>query len=73
MLRRLKRVQQLTKEITGKESDRVIVVKKGDTLASLSVKYYGNATQYNKIIANNAGLISENSIIYAGQKIKLPY
>jgi len=68
-----KYTKQLTKEITGKESDRVIVVKKGDTLASLSVKYYGNAMQYNKIIANNAGLTSDSSIIYAGQKIKLPY
>jgi len=64
---------QLNKEITNEESTRVIVVKRGDTLASLSEKYYGDAMQYKKIIASNASLSSDSSIIYAGQKIKLPY
>jgi len=66
--------QELNKEIKGEEKkNRVVVVKQGDTLASLSAKYYGDAMKYNKILASNAGSIRNDSRIYVGQKIKLPY
>lgn len=71
--------KELKKEISPKAQknntikSRVVVVKKGDTLASLSKKFYGNPLQYKKIIASNSNLFQKSNIIYEGQKIKLPY
>ena len=70
---------ELKKEITptAKKTNtiksRVVVVKKGDTLASLSKKFYGNSLKYKKIIASNSNLFQNSNTIYEGQKIKLPY
>ena len=70
---------ELKKEISPKSQktdsikSRVVVVKKGDTLASLSKKFYGNPLQYKKIIASNSNLFQHSHTIYEGQKIKLPY
>ena len=71
--------KELKKEISPKAQknntikSRVVVVKKGDTLASLSKKFYGNPLKYKKINASNSNLFQESNIIYEGQKIKLPY
>ena len=68
-----KYTKQLTKELEAEEIERVIIVEEGDTLASLSIKYYGDARKYNKIIANNDNLHDNGDTIYVGQKINLPY
>jgi len=76
-------VEYVNKEI-NKASDEdtmnrwrniVIVVKQGDTLASLAKKYYNDSTAYDKIIKNNPELTEESHIIYPGQKLKIlqPY
>jgi LysM repeat protein len=57
----------------NKDEVRIIVVQNGDTLASLSEKYYGNSMAYDKIIASNEALSKKSSMIFVGQKIKLPY
>jgi len=62
----------LSKEI-DENGVRTIVVQKGDTLASISEKYYGNSTAYDKIIASNDALDGKSSTIFVGQKINLPY
>ena len=67
--------QNISKEIQ-KNTDskkRVIVVQKGDTLASLSAKYYGSEMNYKKIVASNSKISSDSGLIYAGEEIVLPY
>jgi len=55
--------------------DIVVVVKQGDTLASLAKKYYNDSTAYDKIIKNNRELTEKSHVIYPGQKLKIsqPY
>jgi nucleoid-associated protein YgaU len=64
--------QALSREL-NKDGVRTIVVQKGDTLASLSLKYYGNALAYDKIISNNRTLSSKSHTIFPGQELNLPY
>jgi len=64
--------QALSREL-DKDGVRTIVVQKGDTLASLSIKYYGNALAYDKIISNNRMLSSKSHTIFPGQELNLPY
>jgi len=65
------------KEDTKKSrwKDIIIIVKQGDTLASLAKKYYNNSTAYDKIINNNRELTEKSHVIYPGQKLKIsqPY
>jgi len=67
--------QAISKEIDQKhhQNSRVIVVKKGDTLASIAQHYYGNAMAFDKIIESNSELSSDSHMIYVGQKLNLPY
>jgi len=55
--------------------DIVIVVKQGDTLASLAKKYYNDYSAYDKIIDNNPEITNESNFIYPGQKLRIaqPY
>ena len=55
------------------ESPRVIFVEKGDTLTSISERYYGNSMDFNKIIDANDNLSRENYVIHVGQKLNIPY
>jgi hypothetical protein len=78
--------QAISKEIDGtyyppsKERDdiyhkntRVFLVKKGDTLASISEEFYGNSMMFDKIIKANKNLDKESQIIHIGQKLNVPY
>ncbi|HHH19779.1 MAG TPA: LysM peptidoglycan-binding domain-containing protein [Campylobacterales bacterium] len=49
----------------------VVTVKKGDSLASLSKKYFGNEMYFDKILALNKEL-TKKSILNIGQKINIP-
>lgn len=49
-----------------------IIVKKGDTLETISNQYYGDAQNYKRIIASNDSLDASGQI-YEGQTIILPY
>lgn len=65
-------IKNIAKEIEAVKNVETITVQKGDTLASLSEKYYGDAKAFDKIILANNTLTSESSTIYVGQKIYLP-
>jgi len=67
--------QAISQEIDGSyhKNSRIILVKQGDTLASISEEYYGNSTNFKKIIENNKELTSEFHMLYVGQKLNLPY
>ena len=56
-----------------KRDYRVVVVQKGDTLSTLSEKYYGSAMKFQKIIAANPHLNKQSHILYVGKKIYIPY
>lgn len=59
------------KEASTPKNYFVITVKKGDTLASFSKKYFGNEMFFNRILAFNEGL-KEKSVLNIGQKIHIP-
>ena len=64
----------LKKEIVpeSKSKSRIVVVKKGDTLESISKKFYGNSMKYKSIMASNSNLLDNSNVIYEGQEITLP-
>jgi len=57
----------------AKRKQRVITIKKGDTLASISQKYYGNAMEFRQIIRANRSLRSAKTALKPGQEIIVPY
>jgi len=67
--------QAISKEIDKKshKNSRVIIIKRGDTLANLAEKYYGNPMAFDKIIESNHELSSDSHMIYIGQKLNVPY
>ena len=62
-------IQAVVKE--NVEKCFIITVKKGDSLASLSKKYFGNEMYFDRILAFNKGL-TRRSILSIGQKINIP-
>jgi len=56
-----------------KRDYRVVIVKKGDTLSTLSEKFYGNSMQFQKIINSNKHLTEQSYTLYVGEKINIPY
>jgi len=68
-------IKLISQEIlpTKKNKTFTIVVKKGDTLASLAEEYYGDSMAYHKIIDTNRNLTEKSHTIYVGQKINLSY
>lgn len=70
-------MRELSKELNGgkamlKESEFLVVVKNGDTLASLAEEYYGDALKFDKIISYNPEISQKSNTIYAGQELKIP-
>ena len=66
----------ISQEIDGNtyhKNSRVILVEKGDTLGSISEKYYGNSMEFDKIIEANEKLNKDSQVIHIGQKLNIPY
>jgi 5'-nucleotidase / UDP-sugar diphosphatase len=53
-------------------SQRIHVVQKGDTLSSISAKYYGSANQWRKIIAANRNNLPDPNRLSPGIKLIIP-
>lgn len=51
---------------------RMVIIRKGYTLASLSEKFYGNINQVQKIVDANYNIKNKDSILHLGQKVYLP-
>ena len=51
---------------------RTYTVQQGDTLSALAKRYYGNATQYNKIFEANRDQLQDPDKIKVGQTLKIP-
>jgi LysM repeat protein len=54
------------------KSNRVYVVRRGDTLWAIAKKYYGSGLQYPKIYNANRDKIKNPNLIYPGQKLVIP-
>ncbi len=65
-------VDEFYKEDSKESKNRVITVKKGDTLALIAQRFYGNAMKYPKIVDANREL-KKSKTLYIGQKINIPY
>jgi 5'-nucleotidase len=51
---------------------RIHVVQKGDTLSSISAKYYGSARQWRKILAANRDNLPDPNRLIPGTKLIIP-
>jgi 5'-nucleotidase / UDP-sugar diphosphatase len=51
---------------------RIYVVQKGDTLSSISAKYYGSAKQWSKIVNANRNNLPDPNRLTPGIKLSIP-
>jgi len=51
---------------------RIHIVQKGDTLSSISAKYYGSANQWRKILAANQNNLPNPNRLTPGVKLIIP-
>ena len=49
-----------------------VEVKAGDTLSAISLRFSGNANQYQKIFDANKPMLKDVNNIYPGQKLRIP-
>jgi len=66
-----KPVKKLRKKVI-KTKSQTITVKAGDTLASISERFYGNPMYYKKIIQANRSLSKKHTTLQLGQKLTIP-
>ncbi len=69
--KKVKKVSPKAKTIRKKP--RIAIVKKGDTLALLSEKFYGNPMEFKRIIRANKSIKSHKTRLKVGQKVIIPY
>jgi 5'-nucleotidase / UDP-sugar diphosphatase len=53
-------------------TQRIHVVQKGDTLSSISAKYYGSANQWRKIVNANRNNLPDPNRLVPGTKLIIP-
>ena len=51
---------------------RMVTVRKGDTLAIIAKRFYGDASKYKKIVNANYKIKNEHTPLHIGQKIYVP-
>ena len=54
------------------QQPRIHIVQKGDTLSSISAKYYGSAKQWRKIVAANKSNLPDPNHLVPGSKLIIP-
>jgi 5'-nucleotidase / UDP-sugar diphosphatase len=62
--------EQLT--TNTEQPQRIHIVQKGDTLSSISAKYYGSARQWRKIVAANRDNLPDPNRLTPGSKLIIP-
>lgn len=68
-----KRPAPKAKQEPAELKQRTYTVKKGDSLWNIARKYYGNGSQYTKILNANKPKIKNKNLIYPGQTFVIPY
>ncbi len=56
----------------AQQQQRIHIVQKGDTLSSISAKYYGSAKQWRKIVAANRSNLPDPNHLIPGTKLIIP-
>ena len=56
----------------AQQQPRIHIVQKGDTLSSISAKYYGSARQWRKIVAANRDNLPDPNRLTPGSKLLIP-
>jgi len=59
-------------EASIEDDTQYYVIKSGDTLSAIAKQFYGDANQYPKIFEANREVIKDASLIFPGQKIRIP-
>lgn len=61
-------------EVKGstEQPPRIHIVQKGDTLSSISAKYYGSARQWRKIVTANSDNLPNPNRLTPGSKLLIP-
>lgn len=59
-------------ELGGAGGGQYYAIKSGDTLSAIAKHFYGDASQYPKILAANREVIKDANKIFPGQKIRIP-
>jgi len=59
-------------EGSTEQTQRIHIVQKGDTLSSISAKYYGSAKQWRKIVAANKSNLPDPNHLTPGSKLVIP-
>jgi nucleoid-associated protein YgaU len=59
-------------QTTNTQRQRIHVVQKGDTLSSISAKYYGSSRQWRKIVAANRSNLPDPNHLVPGAKLVIP-
>jgi len=54
------------------KSQKFHIVAKGETLGSISSKYYGSSGKWRKIYDNNRDIIKDPNVLKPGTKLMLP-
>jgi nucleoid-associated protein YgaU len=62
--------EQLT--TSSEPAQRIHIVQKGDTLSSISAKYYGSSRQWRKIVAANRSNLPYPNHLVPGAKLIIP-
>lgn len=53
-------------------TERYHMVSAGDTLGHIAQKYYGKASEYNRIFEANRDILDDPNLIKVGQKLRIP-
>ncbi|NEW60806.1 LysM peptidoglycan-binding domain-containing protein [Sulfurovum sp. bin170] len=64
--------ETIKREKPKRRNARVVIIRKGDTLASISKKFYGNSMKFQRIINANYSIKSSSTTLHLGQKIYVP-
>ena len=56
----------------GQQTGQKYTVQSGDTLSAIAQKFYGKASQYNKIFEANRDQLSDPNHVRAGQELVIP-
>jgi len=70
-------VEASTNQTEGGEAQTVggsefYTIKSGDTLSAIAKHFYGDASKYQKLFAENREVIKDPDKIFVGQKIRIP-
>ena len=60
------------RDTNSEPTQRIHIVQKGDTLSSISAKYYGSAKQWRKIVAANKSNLPDPNHLVPGDKLIIP-